>query len=218
MCRGFDNDCLCNVITFVNIKCNGITNRASDRVFNLGKSHPGAGFRPRAGSRFGRWPETEPPASTVRSRLELPASINVPALRLIILPRAPSRLVVSPAKLPSPAANACVQYRRPGVDKGILIRLRQSITGPRIPVRNCVSYRASMATAHASHGTNLRCARRGKGGCLSDAEDGLVVVVAGFDINFSTQMPSFVEKDISVTAFFCVRKKDRKPFVAANSG
>jgi len=75
-----------------------------------------------------------------------------------------------------------------------------------------------MATAHASHGTNLRCARRGKGGCLSDAEDGLVVVVAGFDINFSTQMPSFVEKDISVAAFFCARKKDRKPFVAANSG
>lgn len=74
-----------------------------------------------------------------------------------------------------------------------------------------------MATAHASHGTNLRCARRGKGSCLSDAGDGLVVVVAELDMNFSTQMLSFVEKDISVTALFCARK-GAKPFVAANSG
>lgn len=141
MCRRFDSECICNVITFVNTKCNGITNRASDRVFNLGKSHPGAGFRPRAGSRFGRWSKPSHLLRPVRSRLELPASISVPALRLIILPRVQSRLVVSPAKLPSPSANACAQYRRPGIDKGILIRLRQSITDPRTPVRNCLSYR-----------------------------------------------------------------------------
>ena len=37
-------------------------------------------------------------------------------------------------------------------------------------------------------------------GCLSDAEADVAVVAAGLDMNFSTRILAFVEKDISTAA------------------